>query len=627
MKKLLLTAFAFSMAICVNAQNRPAPLSTVLDRLHRLGPQVPVPYQASISGNEMPVNIINGTVINQSAPQHRTSMVQTSLGTSTYDLQTNGSVQNRIYNVGGTKAATWTFSTDVAGTYPDRGTAYVYNDGTAWSPAPTARIETDRRGWPNITRLANGNDVVVTHQSVTTATSTNTSVAGSNTWTQAACPNFPGGEPTLWVRTAAGGPDGNSIHMIDVSYPTGNGGIVVNGLDGCLNYSRSLDGGSTWDIVRSIPPGVSDLEYDGFRADGYAIDAKDNTIAFVSGDISDDWALWKSTDNGTTWTRTVILDFPFTKYDDATQITDVDGDGVADTVLTTDGSYAIMIDNNGMIHAFAGAMLILDDDPAALLGLFLSTDGLFYWNESMGTNPPVVVAQAPDLDGTGQAENFAAGFAGRYGNDGICSMPSCGVDAAGNLYLSYCPLLEGTDSGTPNNFSYRNVYLQASSDGGVTWNTPVNVSNDPFFESVFCSMAKNVDNGCVSLLWQQDDAPGYSVPPNGQHPINVNDFIYDCVDITTLLGVQETLTPEVAVSVYPNPAHSTVMLNYTVEKAVDLKIEIRNVMGQIIDTFIEQTQPSGVHTVKVDVENYSNGVYTVNTIMGNDVFSTKFVKN
>lgn len=80
----------------------------------------------------------------------------------------------------------------------------------------------------------------------------------------------------------------------------------------------------------------------------------------------------------------MIMDFPFTKYDGTTQISDVDGDGVADTLLTTDGSYAILIDNNGMVHAFAGAMLILDDDPTTNVGLFLSTDGSMYWNESMG---------------------------------------------------------------------------------------------------------------------------------------------------------------------------------------------------------------------------------------------------
>ncbi|MBL0341944.1 MAG: hypothetical protein IPP71_14020 [Bacteroidetes bacterium] len=63
--------------------------------------------------------------------------------------------------------------------------------------------------------------------------------------------------------------------------------------------------------------------------------------------------------------------------------------------MTTDGSYAILIDNNGMIHAFAGAMLVFEDDPTVGLGLFLTTDGLLYWNESFGSNPPVVIATAP----------------------------------------------------------------------------------------------------------------------------------------------------------------------------------------------------------------------------------------
>lgn len=50
-------------------------------------------------------------------------------------------------------------------------------------------------------------------------------------------------------------------------------------------------------------------------------------------------------------------------------------------------------------------------------------------------------------------------------------MPSVGMDAAGNIFLSYCPLIEGTDSGNPSPlaFSYRNVYLKSSVDGGTTW--------------------------------------------------------------------------------------------------------------------------------------------------------------
>jgi hypothetical protein len=629
MKKLLLTGMVMGMALGLNAQNRPAPIGTVKERLQRMNNLRTVPYQPAISGNELPANKINGTVANQGS-SHKSSQVQTVVGNSTYDLQTNGSVQNRIYNKNGTLGASWTFSTDLAGTYPDRGTGYNFNSGSGWGPLPTARIETDRRGWPSLVQMDNGSEVIVSHQSLANPTATNLrSTAGTGSWTQTNCTSFPNGENTLWARMVAGGPSGNTLHMIDISYPTGNQGTIVNGLDGCLTYSRSQDGGLTWDINRVQPPGSDSTIYSGFRADGYAIDASGSTIAFTAGEIDEDWAVWKSSDNGDNWTKTIIYDFPFTHYDDANEITDVDGDGVADTVLSTDGSYAILIDNNGMVHAWAGAMFILDDDPTALLGLFLSTDGLLYWNESFGSNPPVVVAQAPDLDGSGQADAFAVDLGGRYGNDGICSMPSVGIDAAGNIYMSYCPLIEGTDSGNPSPlaFSYRNVYLVASMDGGTTWGTPINVSNSNFDEAVFCSMAKNVDN-CVHLLWQQDGAPGYSVPPNGEHAIGNNDFIYDCVDPALVLGVSDNnLNKDVTLSVYPNPASSMVYLNYNALGTYEIKVEIRNVMGQIVESIIRTISASGNNNFGIDVSKYSSGVYTINTLIGNEVYASKFVKN
>ncbi len=132
------------MVVFVNAQNRPASINSVKDRLQRLGTQVPVPSQEPTSGSEMPTNKVNTNVVNQGTT-NKSSQVQVIVGTTTYDLQSNGSPQNRIYQDNGTLGATWTYSSDVAGTYPDRGTGYNYYNGTSWGPIPTSRIETDRR--------------------------------------------------------------------------------------------------------------------------------------------------------------------------------------------------------------------------------------------------------------------------------------------------------------------------------------------------------------------------------------------------------------------------------------------------------------------------------------------------
>jgi hypothetical protein len=629
MKKLLLTGLALGICSAAISQNSPAPISKVYERFRAQEYKVARPIPASVSGNEIPLRATNPSVVNQPAAQQKASSVQTIIGITTYDLQTNGSCGNRIVNVSGNLSATWTISQDATGTYPDRGTGYTYYNGASWSGSPSARIEPDRRGWPALTVLGNGGERVVSHASLAVPTAIHDRpVAGTGTWTQTPIPAIPGtNENTLWVRTAAGGPDGNTIHMIDITYPVGNNGTIVNGLDGFFNYSRSLDGGITWDIVRVALPGGTDQEYNGFRADSYSIDARGNNIAIVAGNLTDDWALWKSTDNGTSWTRSAILDFPFTKYDAVNNISDIDSDGIADTLFTTDGSYDVLIDHNNVIHAWAGSMFVFDPTIADNVFFFPGTDGLLYWNESMGSNPPVVIAQVPDRDGDGVL-TFADSLGGRYGADGICSMPSAGIDAAGNLYLSYSPLMENTDTGLPASFSYRNVFIKTSSDGGTTWTDGENISNSDFDEAVFASVARVVDPGCIHIIWQQDGAPGYAVPPNGEHPIGSNDIIYDCVDPVLVLGIaNNTLEQGLTLNVYPNPASDYLTLNYSTDKAVKMDIEIRNVLGQVVNSFSKDIRNIGVNEFRVNVSDLAAGIYSVNTIIGEKAYAVKFVKN
>ncbi len=57
-------------------------------------------------------------------------------GTSTYDLQTNGSMQRRVLTSGNKVSACWTFSSEgrptAASGFADRGTGYAHFDGTNW---------------------------------------------------------------------------------------------------------------------------------------------------------------------------------------------------------------------------------------------------------------------------------------------------------------------------------------------------------------------------------------------------------------------------------------------------------------------------------------------------------------
>ncbi|NNF02656.1 MAG: T9SS type A sorting domain-containing protein, partial [Bacteroidia bacterium] len=404
------------------------------------------------------------------------------------------------------------------------------------------------------------------------------------------------------------------------------------GLDGHITYSRSTDEGATWNPQHSVAiPGMDSTLYAGMGADAYSIDARGDVVAFTSGRIDIDWAMWKSTDNGTTWTKTVVQQWPFPLYDDVNGITDVDGDGIADTVQTTDGKVAILIDQNDMVHVWAGAMLVFDDVVADPLGLFLSTDGLLYWNESMGTNAPVVIAQSPDRDGDGML-TFAADYAPRYGNGGQTSQPSAALDPFGNIIVAYITLMENTTSGNPppGDFSYRNIFMIGSEDGGTTWGTPFNVSNSDFDEAVFGSVAKTVNAGCVDIVWQQDGLPGIAVQaPDGNqalHPFGNNDMIHDCIDITNVVsGIKENTINGLDINVYPNPASDFLVLNYTLENATSIKVEIRNTLGQIVKEITDEKMLAGEKSFTVDISDLRAGVYTLNTISGSAVVPNRFI--
>ena len=73
------------------------------------------------------------------------------IGTTTYDLQSNAAVQNRIIvHDDGTISAAWTISQQYNTTYTDRGTGYNFYDGTSWGSQPTNRLEDSRGGWPSL---------------------------------------------------------------------------------------------------------------------------------------------------------------------------------------------------------------------------------------------------------------------------------------------------------------------------------------------------------------------------------------------------------------------------------------------------------------------------------------------
>lgn len=554
------------------------------------------------------------------------AVAETVIGTTNYPLQTNSSMHPRlVYNSDGTISATWTYSNGAWNTWADRGTGYNFYDGSNWGSIPTTRLESDRTGFTNIQVLGNGGEVTVAH---------NTNLLrqhfmmraghGTGTWTDYTNLINPPSSftyGTWWPQMAVGGNSGDVIHHISLTAPTGlasGGGPYTNGQDGAILYSRSMDNGQSFTLQNMVLAAFDSTHSVGYGGDSYVMDAKGSEVAIVAGGFGEDVMLAKSMDNGTTWTMDTIHDFPITLFSDA-MLSDTNNDGLADTLQTNDGSLAVLIDNNGLVHCWYGNMRIIEDDlNTAGISYFPGTTGIMYWNENMVA--PVQIADVVDSlnDGTLQIADF-----GTY-QVSLTSHPSAGIDASGTMYVAYDAAVDMSDDG--NGKAYRNVYIIASTDGGATWTQPYNVANDPFYEKVYPSIARNVDTK-ARVIYQRDDRPGHgiNVTADSDNSGVVCDIIYAEVPTSAILSsVAEQPKNVSSVTVYPNPANTFTSVAITLQHADEATVTVYNTMGQKVSSF-SSNLPAGTNKLDINTQNYGKGVYFVNVLSAGSQTTEKLI--
>lgn len=593
----------------------------------------------NIGGSEALSNLITNPNPTTMALKNSNTIDDVRIGTTTYDLQSNASVDNRlIRHSDGTISATWTMSAQFAAAYSDRGTGYNFHDGSSWDPDPTARLESSRGGWPSVLATSSGKEIAITHNTDNGyLLMTHRPSTGSGAWTEQIISSMDSNgvyTDIIWNRAVIGGSNNETIHMVGVIAPTGLGGAIWNGLDGALVYYRSQDGGDTWDIQDMQLPTLDTSKYTGFNGDDYAIAAQGETVVVAYFGGWDDSVILKSTDNGNTWNETVFLDFPVDKYVNDSGL-DLDGDGVMDSLYTADGAGTVVLDGNNDAHVFFGNMRVLDADLSdGNTSYFGGTSGLMYWNESMGPDDasnatissslwysslPQMIASAQDLDGDGIL-NYV-GIPTYYLS--LDCMPSAGIDNQGNIFVSYSSLMENVDNGSQN---FRHVHVVKSMDGGTTWSAPKDVTEWTDWggaqECVFARMDRNVDDK-IRLIYQKDFEPGLAVRGD-EDIIDMNEIRYLELDTTELSGTSTDITNnnlDIEFSVYPNPAKNQISVDFSSTNNKSSNLIISDILGKTLKEFSVNSS-NGINRLEINLNNLNDGIYFVN-FSNNDIKSTK----
>ncbi len=609
MRSLFAMFIVFVLAVTVVAQQR-----------------VPVPAHLKNYKVESTINVERDHAPGQLSPNpyvsNNKAITETTIGTTEYDVQSNKSVDTRIFLYDdGTIGATWNYGT---GGMADRGSGYNYYDGTSWGAIPSSRVENRTAGWASYYPMGNG-EIIISH-AVTAPYDlllSKRATKGTGTWTQTSITS-PAPAELSWPRTVV---VGDTIHVISCAYIDN-----YQNVDNAIIYSRSLDGGSNW--AHEVLPGMdfasNQFSYGG---DTYAwATPQDGSLAFIVGNMWHDIFIMKSTDGGDNWTKIPVFNHPnpFT-FETLVPL---------DTTYVTDGLLSVEFDNSGSLHAAFGAVRVLVEDPSAeTFSWFPFVSYVGYWNESMGalTDLDIDVMDANgrligwimDLDGSGTIyDTWGGDFAEfiSYGNHALVSQPQITIDDDDDIYVTFAHVNETNHSGTA---FYRHIWARKSTDGGTTWSDFTELTygvTHEFSECVYGAMAKNSDD-YLHITYQLDDLPGSGTGAAPDHTQQTNEIVYIRVNKTDIgdpsFSIEEYNTIN-GFSVYPNPASEFVTINVVSPVRTVANVTISNIMGQVV--YSQNLNVNvGSSTSDIGLENIPSGVYVVTLQAGSYKNSQKLI--
>ena len=560
---------------------------------------------------------------------------ETVIGTTYYDLQSNKALGNRVHIFpDGGIGAVWTLGMQGA-SFPDRGTGYNYYDGNTWGAAPATRIESFRAGWPSYAPLGTDGEIVVSHDFATHELYFMSRIPrGTGAWTETVFSYSQGPDALAWPRMITSGDEHQTIHLLANSFEAYEGMVTAT------VYSRSLDGGVTWDIQNTVLDGMGADFYTDIPADEYVFaNPVGNTVAFLVVSAWHDLFMMKSDNNGDTWEKTVIWEHPYPFFDWETTVTD--------TFFCVDNSASIALDNSGKAHVVFGINRVLHAELGTTYNLFPFVDGIGYWNEDMpafsndlfALSPPQYgypgteleenfnyIGWAQDVDGDGEITyiNTPTGFPMVYRAMGISTMPAITITNDGTVFVIFSSTTETYD-----NFEYNFKHLWARAYQNGTWGPFVDLTSDivHIFDECVYPVFGGVSGDYFHYIYNADSGPGTAL--DGDHDYMENRTVYAMVPMEELLtGIGEEqpgLKESQVQQNYPNPFTGITHVRIDLRSSEELSLEVRNMLGQLVMKLEKGKVRPGTHYFTIDGGKLSKGLYFYTVIAGKQSITRKMI--
>ena len=269
--------------------------------------------------------------------------------------------------------------------------------------------------------------------------------------------------------------------------------------------------------------------------------------------------------------------------------------------------HEVHVDESGTLHIFT--TMVVESDQAGYIYVALGGVGLYHLWSDDPTNPgswqaaPIAELSStfgesgmPDGNGGGNYFNvFGTGAISNH-NDDV-------------MWVAYHALGDTSQLG----FNW-DIFLCKSEDGGATWSEPENITNTGGLQEdemyVHMSPAAT-DTNCFMIYNQPDYTQNHLSDPANMAAFQQNIW-FVMYGEALQLGIDDNASLPGSFTLeqnYPNPFNPKTSIMYSVEHAGKVELALYNVVGQKVQTLLNETKEPGEYTLELNAGDLASGVY------------------
>jgi hypothetical protein len=158
------------------------------------------------------------------------------------------------------------------------------------------------------------------------------------------------------------------------------------------------------------------------------------------------------------------------------------------------------------------------------------------------------------------------------------------------------------------------TYTISGVAGGASGNPVVFTSSNPAIASVSGNVITAVSAGTVSISASQAGNAAYAAATSVSQNLTID----------AVLSIENPLSPEKQITLYPNPAKDILFIKILVTNLPkEINLELFNTTGQLVKRYKEE--PNSNNQLMLDISDFSEGVYFLNFSTDKLNFSKRLV--